>query len=377
MKKVAFLTNSMGGGGAERIVATLGEYFSQDGEMKSEVVLFERNDFYKPHEEVQINYLADFGGEEHPILKLLSLPLIAWRLRSYVKQNKIDVVQSHLYRANYVNIMAQMMGGTHESQIVNHDNFFRGYKKSFMGRQKLKLINFFYKRADKIIAISEDMKEGMEELLGRRVEKINNPYDIEMMENRGREEVTELPSGRKYIISVGSLIPLKRVEDVIEGYSKIATRHSDYDLVILGDGSERKTLEGLTEILGVEKRVHFLGRVANPFKYLKKSEIFVMASESEGFPNVLIEAMACDCQVVASDCISGPREIINPDLHRRVEELTSGGYGTLFPVGNVEALSQGLEGAIEGKVKAQVMKRAGSFQRDIIMKRYKEVLLNG
>ena len=377
MKKVAFLTNSMGGGGAERIVANLGEHFSQDGDLQSEVVLFERNDFYKPHGEVQVSYLADFVGEEHPVLKLLSLPLIAWRLRSYVRKNNIDVVQSHLYRANYVNIIAQMMGGTHKSQIVNHDNFFRGYRRSFMGRQKLKLVDFFYRRADKIIAISEDMKEGMEDLLGRRVEKINNPYDIEMMEVKGREKVTELPEDRKYIISVGSLIPLKRVEDVIEGYSKVANRYSDYDLIILGDGSERKKLEELAEILGVEKRVHFLGRVENPFKYLKKSEIFVMASESEGFPNVLIEAMACNCQVVASDCISGPREIINPDLHRRVEELTSGGYGSLFPVGDVEALSQGLEGAIEGRVKAQVIKRAGSFQRNIIMKKYKEVLLNG
>jgi len=377
LKKVAFLTNSMGGGGAERIVATLGEYFSQDRDMKAEMILFEKNHFYKPSKETPITYLGDFSGKESPVVKLLLLPLIAWRLRSYVRKNNIDVVQSHLYRANYVNIMAQMMGGTHESQIVNHDNFFRGYKGSFIGRQKLKLVNFFYRRADKIIAISEDMKEGMEELLGRRVEKINNPYDIEMMEERGREEVTELPEGRKYIISVGSLIPLKRVEDVIEGYSKMATRHPEYDLVILGDGSERKTLEGLTQILGVEKRVHFMGRVENPFKYLKKSEIFVMASESEGFPNVLIEAMACNCQVVASDCISGPREIINPDLHRRVDSLTSGGYGSLFPVGDVGALSQGLERAIEDKIKAQVGKRAGSFQRDIIMKRYKEVLLNG
>ncbi|GLI55151.1 N-acetylgalactosamine-N,N'-diacetylbacillosaminyl-diphospho-undecaprenol 4-alpha-N-acetylgalactosaminyltransferase [Propionigenium maris DSM 9537] len=377
MKKVAFLTNSMGGGGAERIVANLGEHFSQDGDLHSEVVLFERNDFYKPHEGVQINYLADFRGKEHPILKLLSLPLIAWRLRSYVRKNNIDVVQSHLYRANYVNIMAQMMGGTHESQIVNHDNFFRGYRKTFFGRQKLKLVDFFYKRADKIIAISEDMREGMEELLGRRVEKINNPYDIEMMEAKGMEEVTELPKGRRYIISVGSLIPLKRGEDVIEGYSKIANRYPDYDLVILGDGSERKNLEELTKILGLEGRVHFLGRVENPFKYLKRSEIFVMASESEGFPNVLIEAMACGCQVVASDCISGPREIINPDLHRRVDKLTSGGYGSLFPVGDVEALGQGLESAIKGQAKYQVSRRAGDFQREIIMKRYKEVLLNG
>lgn len=367
----------MGGGGAERIVANLGEYFSQDGDLHSEVVLFERNDFYKPHEGVQISYLADFGGREHPVVKLLSLPLIAWRLRSYVRKNNIDVVQSHLYRANYVNIMAQMMGGTHESQIVNHDNFFRGYRKTFFGRQKLKLVDFFYRRADKIIAISEDMKEGMEELLGRRVEKINNPYDIEMMETKGREEVTELPEGRRHIISVGSLIPLKRVEDVIEGYSKVANRHRDYDLVILGDGSERKNLEELAKILGLEGRVHFLGRVENPFKYLKRSEIFVMASESEGFPNVLIEAMACGCQVVASDCISGPREIINPDLHRRVEKLTSGGYGSLFPVGDVEALGQGLESIIKGQAKYQVARRAGDFQREIIMKRYKEVLLNG
>lgn len=367
----------MGGGGAERIVATLGEYFTEDKDVDARIILFEKNDFYKPNKNIVLDYLGNFTGKESPIIKLFMLPVVAWKLKTYVKKNKIDIIQSHLYRANYVNVMAKLMGAKHESQIVNHDNFFRGYKNSFFGRQKLKLVKLFYKRADKIIAISEDMKEGMEDLLEKRVEKINNPYDIEMMKERSKEEVTELRDDKEYIISVGSLIPLKRVEDVIEGYSRVATKNDEYDLIILGDGQERERLEELSKILGVGKRVHFMGRVENPFKFLRKSSIFVMASESEGFPNVLIEAMASGCQVVASDCISGPREIINPSLHKKVEKMTTGGYGVLYPVGDVDGLSNGIEEVVKNISRFNVKERADHFQKDIIMKQYKEVLLHG
>lgn len=366
----------MGGGGAERIVAGLGDYFSKDNSMEAEMILFERNDFYKPGQHIKINYLGNFTGKESPVVKLLSLPLLAWKLKKYIKENKIDVVQSHLYRANYVNIIAQLMGSKHESQIVNHDNFFRGYQKSYFGRMKLKLVKIFYKKADKIIAISEDMRDGIEELLGRRVEKINNPYDMEMMENLAMEEVTDLPRDRRYIVTVGRLISLKRVEDVIEGYSKIANRHPDYELLILGEGSERGKLEELSKIMGVGNRVRFMGRVDNPFKYLAISDIFVMASESEGFPNVLIEAMACGCQIVATDCISGPREIMAPETYERVSKVHKGKYGMLIPVGDVDGMSTALERVLEGHVTFDVRKRAKDFGRDIIMKRYREVLLN-
>ena len=376
MKKVAFLTNSMGGGGAERIVAGLGDYFSKDNSMEAEMILFERNDFYRPGQHLKINYLGNFTGKESPVVKLLSLPLLAWKLKKYIKENKIDVVQSHLYRANYVNIIAQLMGSKHKSQIVNHDNFFRRYQKSYFGRMKLKLVKTFYKKADKIIAISEDMKDGIEELLGRRVEKINNPYDMEMMEKLALEEVTDLPKDRRYIVTVGRLISLKRVEDVIEGYSKIANRYPDYELLILGEGSERGKLEELSKIMGVENKVRFMGRVENPFKYLAISDVFVMASESEGFPNVLIEAMACGCQVVSTDCISGPREIMAPEAYERIREVYKGKYGMLIPVGDVDGISVALERILEGHVTFDVRKRAGDFGRDIIMKRYREVLLN-
>ncbi len=377
MKRVAFFTNSMDGGGAERIVATLGGYFNNHREIDSRVVIFEDNDFYSSDDKFKIDRIARFDGGLSTVVKLLLIPILAFKLKSYVKRNNIDLVQSHLYRANYINTLSKLLGSKHEVQIVNHDNFFKKLGNKTNERLNLNLIKTLYGSSDKIIAISEDMKDGLEELLGKRVDKINNPYDIEKIREMSMEYVEGLSDDRKYISSMGRLISLKRFEDIIEAYSEIAKKYTEYDLLVIGDGPEKQRLIELVNIFGLKGRVKFIGRIENPFKYLKRSEIFVLASETEGFPNSLIEAMACGCQIISSDCISGPREILAPDLSTRVEQLTHGKRGILYPVGDVKELTFGMETLIRSKIEFDVENRAMDFDTNIIMKKYEEVLLNG
>lgn len=376
MKKVAFLVNSLHGGGAERIVLNLGEFFINDEDIIGELILLEKNEFYLPKKELKISYMSELTGSENSIVKFLMLFMLALKTKNHVRKNKIDVVQSHLYRSNYINIIAKLLGSKHECQIVNHDNFFRGYDRTILGKIKLLLVRFFYRKADVVIAISEEMRVGLERVIDKEVIKINNPYPLFEIREKAREKV-ELAEGKRYFSTVGRLIDIKRAGDILQAFSIISEEHRNYDLLVLGDGPERTALEEQVAKLNLNDRVKFCGRVDNPFSYLGRSEFFVMASESEGFPNALIEAMACGCKVIASDCMTGPREILAPELVEEVKEAYFNRTGVLFPVGDFEALGEIMRRVIEQDLKMDAGKRVEDFDVNVIADTYKKLLMRG
>jgi N-acetylgalactosamine-N,N'-diacetylbacillosaminyl-diphospho-undecaprenol 4-alpha-N-acetylgalactosaminyltransferase len=132
--------------------------------------------------------------------------------------------------------------------------------------------------------------------------------------------------------------------------------------------------------------VHFVGSQKNPFAYLNKSNLFVMASETEGFPNVLVEAMLCGIPVIASDCISGPREILapttNPLKHLSIgDHLELAKYGILTPVGDVQGLVLAIQHLLNEPEKAKQLadaayQRATDFSLKIIISRYQDIMHN-
>jgi glycosyltransferase involved in cell wall biosynthesis len=105
-------------------------------------------------------------------------------------------------------------------------------------------------------------------------------------------------------------------------------------LVFLGQGELEKDLKKVVEELKIEKEVYFLGFQKNPFKFISNSKMFVFSSLYEGFPNALVEAMACEIPVISSDCKSGPREILAPETDLKIETRTIeyAKYGILIPV---------------------------------------------
>jgi glycosyltransferase involved in cell wall biosynthesis len=115
-------------------------------------------------------------------------------------------------------------------------------------------------------------------------------------------------------------------------------------------GKERSKLESLVETLNIQEYVSFSGFVPNPYVYMAKADLFVLSSAWEGFGNVLVEAMACGLPVVATDCPSGPREI-----------LQNGLYGPLVPVGNVDALALAMEATLDKPISPQRLKTAAQY----------------
>jgi len=368
MQELTFLINSLSSGGAEKVLSVLvKELISQNYQV--EIIFLEKNEFYDLPKEVKKTYLSNFNGKESGIKKLLSIPLFAWKLREYSKKNDIKLIQSHIFRANYVNVLAKLFGAKHKVEIVTAGRISRYKELGLNGKINLWLIKTLYAKADVIISKAVGMQEDMQNLFHfkNRQIVINNPYDINYIEQLSLEKVDDFSfhQDKKYLISVGRLIALKRNHELIETLVKLP---DNVEIIFLGDGNQKEYLQDLVKKLDLKHRVHFLGQVQNPYKYIAKSDIFISCSESEGFPNVLVESMICQTVVVSSDCVSGPKEILGDNE-----------CGLLFDVGKKERLLGHIGFLLEDENERKIFikkarKRAEDFSVENIIKKYKEVL---
>ena len=132
----------------------------------------------------------------------------------------------------------------------------------------------------------------------------------------------------RQVVAVGRLDVHKAFDLLIRAFATCRVEHPDWRLVIIGEGDQREALEVLAAELGVGAAVSFLGRVAHPASVMRQSDLFVLSSRYEGFPNVLLEAMAAGLPVIATDCRSGPSHIVRDGVD-----------GVLVPPENVDALA--------------------------------------
>jgi glycosyltransferase involved in cell wall biosynthesis len=137
---------------------------------------------------------------------------------------------------------------------------------------------------------------------------------------------------------MGRLVHQKGFDTLIAAFGTIAERWPDWSLTIVGEGPERGALERMARDAGCAGRVHFAGRVNDPRPVLSTASVFVLPSRFEGFPNALVEAMASGCAVVATDCPSGPAEIVE-----------DGHDGILVPVDRSDRLAAALEDLLDNE----------------------------
>lgn len=380
--KIAFLINSLTSGGAEKIVLTIIKELQKEN-INIELICLEKNNFYNLPNNIKVTYLMNNSGKKSGIIKLLQIPLLSYKLKKYVNKNNIKIVQSHLYRANYINILSNILGANHKSQVVNHGIASRYKLKGSLGKINLFLIKMLYKKANTIITISQEMKNDLNRLCKFNNSQlvINNPYDLNNIDELKKQEVKGFIFNPKkiYLITMGRLIKLKRYDDVIKSLDNLP---QNIELILLGEGEEKERLKTLTKKLNLEKRTHFIGNVKNPFKYLFKADIFILSSETEGFPNSLIEALACNLKVISSDCLSGPREILAPNTDSSIltkDRFKVEKFGILYPIGNIKELSNSIQYLIQkinSKEKSKDVKniRAKDFSIEKIIVQYKKAL---
>lgn len=384
MKKIAILINAFNPGGAEKVVSLLMSHFVKKYDVKL-ILLSDEKLFYPVPDEVEvINFSNKINSS---FMKLLMLPVYAFRLKRIVKKEKIEIVQSHMFRANYVNILSKLIfNSTHEAHIVNHSVPKRYVRQGLSGKVSILLIKKLFILAEKMVFLSKGMKKDFSNFINtENATVINNPYDIENIKHLAKENGEfDFKENVFYVVSLGRLIKLKRNGDLIKAAKKVSEKtNKDIKIIFVGDGEEKGELVKLSQNIGFENNVHFEGVQANPFPYILRSDLFVLASETEGFPNALVEAMSLCVPAISSDCVSGPREILNEtdDYGIIMPKGTffKAKHGILYPVGDVDALAEAILFMINNENERKRFaesgkKRAEDFSLEKIVEQYMETI---
>jgi glycosyltransferase involved in cell wall biosynthesis len=214
-----------------------------------------------------------------------------------------------------------------------------------------------YPLADAIVTVSEGARQDLAAFLRideARVIAIPNPSPSAALTERAEEPLAHpwFAAERTVpvVVAAGRLVPKKGFDVLLDAVARVRETR-ELRLVIMGEGPERAVLERDIERRGLRGSVELAGFVDNPFARLARADVFVLSSFAEGMPNVLIEAMACGCPVIATDCPSGPREI-----------LRGGRDGPLVPPGDARALAAAITAVLANPPDRHVLRaRAREF----------------
>lgn len=296
------------------------------------------------------------------------------KLVRYLRRRQPAVLLSAVTHANIVAILAGGLSRATTRIVVSERNHLSTASRNattFRKRRVLPLlVRWLYRRAFVVIGISDGVVQDLIAQSGLPREKLTTIYNpvvtAEMVERQETADHPWFDAGETpVILSVGRLVPQKDYPTLLKAMQNLRSRRR-CRLLILGEGSERERLEAMVRDLGLDGDVLLPGFVDNPMAFARQANVFVLASAWEGFGNVVVEALAAGCPVVATDCRSGPAEI-----------LQNGKYGRLVPVGDPAAMAQAIADTLDRPLDANLLKgRASDFAADKVADRYLEVMLS-
>jgi glycosyltransferase involved in cell wall biosynthesis len=358
--KIALFLPTLCCGGAERVMVNLARGFAERG-LEVDLVLAR----------AEGPYLAEVPKDVHIVdlnarRLLRSLP----GLVHYLRRERPVAMISTLNHANIIAIWARQMAKAPLVLIIREDNTMSvSAANELRIRDKLlpHLMQLFYPWANEVIAVSHGVAEDLIERIGLPAEKVKviyNPIVTPDLFIKAQESLDHpwFRSGEPpVILGVGRLTKQKDFSSLIHAFA-LVRKERPARLMILNEGEERPRLEALVRELGLEQDVALPGFVDSPYKYMKRAAVFVLSSKYEGLGNVLVEAMACGTPVVATDCPSGPAEI-----------LGGGKWGRLVAVGDVNALAQAIFRTLDAPISAGI-EDIEIFTLDYAVARYAEIM---
>lgn len=348
MKKIGLLIDTLIGGGAERIVLNFAETFSKLGH---EVHIILIKDVIE--HEVDLNLYKIHALSEKGILsknKFINKHKLAKNLKNKVRELESNGKKFNLFISNAEDM--DLLGKKaklnnfyiryRNSMYVYFESKFKNTKGFKRIRRKTKFKMQFKNRYDNqnIITVSKALIDDITKEMGikpKSIQNIYNPFDFETIRKRGNEINSTIPDF-KYIIYAAKFENRKNQKLLVNAYHKA---NIEIPLVLIGNvhtDSDKKYLLELKELikeLGLEDKIIFPGFQKNPYPWIKNAELFVMSSNSEGLPLVLVESLILGTNIVSTDCPTGPSEVL-------VDELKE----FLSPINDVDALSVNIKKAL-------------------------------
>jgi GalNAc-alpha-(1->4)-GalNAc-alpha-(1->3)-diNAcBac-PP-undecaprenol alpha-1,4-N-acetyl-D-galactosaminyltransferase len=317
--KIILLTSSLGPGGAERVATTLCNFWAARGDRVFLIPTFSGGGevFYAVSPAVKVTFLATVvqanGKNKWGYVNRL------YRLRALIAEAEPDVIVSLLPNVNVAAILSTLLLRIPLIICERSD-------------PSIQPIPWFWSVARRLLYRFADMLTVQTAVAATRAKSFFPQSDrIRVIPNPVPEGVAfsakRQGNERRKLISIGRLAPEKQVASIINAFSELVSKFDDWHLDIYGDGPLRPALQSQIASIGLQSRVFLRGRTDEPWEVMASSDVFVMASRYEGFPNSLLEAMGVGLPCIAFDCPSGPREISN-----------NGEYAVLVPLNDQAAL---------------------------------------
>ena len=322
--RLTLVISQLGAGGAERVLSTMASHWADRGHHVTLLTLWgPDSDFYPLSPAVKRVPLR--LARSSPNLR--ETARMSWRrlraLRAEIRPARPDVVISFMDTINILTLVATrgLSIPVVVSERTDPAQHRIGALRSWARRRT-------YGWADAIVVPSRGAARWVDE-------NIRGPL-LRVIPNPVRNTLGPAPPGQprpeRLVVALGRLSPEKQLDYLLRAFRCCSPRHPDWSLEIVGEGPDRGRLETLAAEFGIRQRVRFPGSVPDPETVLRKADLFVLTSRYEGFPNALLEAMACGLAVVSFDCPSGPSEIIRPGVD-----------GVLVPAQDLAALADSMD----------------------------------
>jgi glycosyltransferase involved in cell wall biosynthesis len=362
-RRLLLVISSLGGGGAERVLSIMANHWAARGvEVTFCTISGTRDDHYALDPRVR-RVALDLAGESAGALRGVRANagrLLA--LRRAAVASRCDAAISFGDTTNVLTTLA--LAGTGIPLLVSER---ADPRFGVMGPARRALRTLMYPRTAGVVVQTPEVRAWAERFVPRaRVHVIANPL------SPLTEAPASVPEGRPVgpvVFGVGRLVPQKGFDLLIRAFAAVRRTHPAWSLVLLGEGGAREELRRLAVELGVADAVHLPGRVARPVDWLRGGErVFVLSSRFEGFPNALLEAMAAGVASIATDCPSGPANIVRDGVD-----------GLLVPSEDVDALAAALDRLLgdpdlRSRLAARAVEVSDRFGEQTILRRWDELL---
>ena len=355
--QIIFIISDLGSGGAQRVIVGLSNYWVNQNIQVKILVLDNGINFYPIDKRVELVFrkknFSQFSFFTFLLKPFSNLNRVLF-LRNYFKQTKKGFFISFIDRTNILSLIANV--GLNRKLVISERGNMCFYQQPLIWDRARKLL---YNRATAIVAQTKGIVEDLLQIgiSANKIHIIPNPLCIDANSNRALNK-------ESIILAVGRLHKDKQFDLLIEAY---ASSNVMWPLYIIGEGEERSFLESKIRNLGLNNRVFLLGNNTEIDRLYARASIFILSSRTEGFPNVLLEAMSFGCACISTNCDYGPSEIIN-----------SGIDGILVDNGIHSAMSDAIKNLVKDNqlvsgLGSNARKRVKAFDIDRIAQKWLEI----